>query len=65
MLSLRRSAGMDLVEYEHRFGTKAARQLIAASRHSLDIGHLTLRGTQLHIPEKHWLISDPIILSLL
>ncbi|MDE5799912.1 MAG: radical SAM family heme chaperone HemW [Paramuribaculum sp.] len=65
MLSLRRSDGLNLVEYEHRFGTEAARQLIAASRHSLDIGRLTLRGTQLHIPENHWLISDPIILSLI
>ena len=65
MLSLRRSVGLDLVEYERRFGSNAARKLIAASRPSLDIGQLIRRGTRLYIPEKHWLISDPIIISLL
>lgn len=65
MLSLRRSVGLDINDYENRFGTNAAQRLIAASRPHLNTGHMILRDTGLIIPESKWLISDPIILSLI
>lgn len=65
MLSLRRRIGLDLKEYEERFGSASLQKLLRASQTSLDRGQLALNNGRLTIPQQHWLISDPIILSLL
>ena len=65
IIRLRTSDGLDLIDFEERFGEKATGQLRRELNRQLLKGLLISDGKKYRIPENHWLISDSIISSLL
>lgn len=65
MLGLRHYRGVNIAEFESRFGIEKSAEIQKAARPQIDAGYLELNDGTLHIPEKHWLITDNIIISLL
>lgn len=66
MTALRTSRGLNLKTLESEFGAKAVAELRSELPPLISQGHLALTGNDiLTIPEKHWLISNSILLPLI
>ncbi len=64
LIRLRTAGGIDLSDYERRFGAAEMQRLLSAAKSHLAAGRLSLAGRSLRIPEKHWLITDSILVDL-
>ena len=65
MLSLRRAEGLDLDAFLRRFGSAAHSRLLRQAQPLLAASRLLRSSSRLLIPEKYWLVADPIIIDLL
>ncbi len=64
LLRLRTVEGLDVDEFAQRFGDSAQKDLLAKAVRYMDHGHMVYRNGCLSIPERHWLISDSILVEL-
>ncbi len=64
MLSLRTQRGLNLREFERRFGKESSELLINKSEPFINIGNLEFHNDSLRLTNKGILISDSIISSL-
>lgn len=65
MLRLRMKEGIDLKEYEERFGRKFLDDLLRKSRKWLYSGELELSSSHLSVTDKGLMISDSVIVDLI
>lgn len=64
LIRLRTAEGVDMADYERHFGAEEARRLLTAAEAHLAAGRLLLADGRLRIPERHWLITDSILVDL-
>lgn len=64
LIRLRTAEGVDMADYERRFGAVEANRLLSAAAAHIDAGRLLLGRGWLRIPERHWLITDSILVDL-
>lgn len=65
MTRLRTCAGISLCEYEGKFGADALRSLKRKMEVQSAAELLVCNGDTAYIPQRHWLVADSIIVSLL
>lgn len=64
MLALRTSAGIELVDFENRFGKESTAQLLDMAEPQISNGNLVLADGKLSVPQEKFFISNSIIVEL-
>lgn len=63
--ALRTARGLSLTSVARLHGTETVDKLLGDAAVSIASGHLIHDGDRLVIPERHWLITDNILLNLI
>lgn len=65
LIRLRTLEGLDLEKFRAMFGTEETDRLLKRAAADIRSGRLETSDNYLRIPQKHWLVSDPIIIDLM
>lgn len=65
LIRLRTLEGLDLEKFRKLFGDKETERLMGRAAADIRSGRLYFSNNRLRIPQKHWLVSDPIIIDLM
>ena len=65
LIRLRTLEGLDLETFRKLFGARETEQLLKRAAADIRNGRLEVSENRLRIPQKHWLVSDPIIVDLM
>lgn len=64
LIRLRTAGGIDIADYERRFGVAETERLLSSASGHIKSGRLMFAGGRLRIPERRWLITDSILVDL-
>ncbi len=65
LIRLRTLEGLNIEKFRSMFGDKETERLVKRAAADIRSGRLDFSDNRLRIPQKHWLVSDPIIVDMM